>query len=71
MRITPLTVWLSQLTDQQEMKKAIVTDVQFTHPNQLVHQAVFLYSSAISVLLQNPNDPERALKAFNHVLALS
>ena len=36
MRITPLAVWCSALDDHKEVKAAVISDVQFTHPNKLV-----------------------------------
>ena len=47
MRCTPLAVWASTLTKPEDLKAAIIADVEFTHPNPLVHEAVFIYSAAI------------------------
>jgi len=47
MRITPLAVWLSNITDMKEIKKVIVADVELTHPNKLVHDAIFIYCITI------------------------
>ena len=35
MRITPLAVWAANLEDQEDLKDAVVADVEFTHPNPL------------------------------------
>ena len=35
MRITPLAVWSSSLSNLKDVKDAVVADVEFTHPNQL------------------------------------
>ena len=47
MIITPMAVWLSKITDPKVMKKAIVADVELTHPNKLVHDAIFIYCLTI------------------------
>lgn len=36
MRITPMAVWTSKMTNKLEIMKAIFTDVEFIHHNQLV-----------------------------------
>ena len=51
MRITPLAVWASSF-DLEDIKKAVIEDVQFTHPNQLVQEAVFIYCATIKYLLE-------------------
>ena len=56
MRITPLAVWTSSLSTLEEVRTAVVNDVEFTHPNVLVHDAVFIYCKAIHYLLLNPSD---------------
>ena len=71
MRITPLIVWGSTLDDPFEFYKAIKADVEFTHPNRLVHDAIFLYGIAIQYLLNNPADPSRSQNAFGKALRLS
>ena len=50
MRITPLVVWASSLNDN-DFYKAIKADVEFTHSNLLVINAVFVYGIAIKYLL--------------------
>ena len=49
----------------------VKADVEFTHSNQLVIGACFLYTMAINHLLSNTTDPNRAKHAFNYVLELS
>lgn len=57
MRVTPLAVWASNLLsakreekdkDIEEFKKVIVADTTFTHPHNLVHETVFIYSAVIA-----------------------
>ncbi len=71
MRCTPMAVWTSNLKDDIEIKNAISEDVEMSHPNQVVVNAVFLYSKAIHYLINNPSEKDRNLKAFNLVLELS
>ena len=64
MRLTPLSVWLSKLSDSKEIFKAIKNESEFTHPNKFVHETNFIYTMSIRYLLNNPKDPERGLNAF-------
>ena len=56
MRIAPLAVWASNVTEIDDLKKIISLDVSFTHSNQLVHDAVLIYSAAIGFLVRNFNE---------------
>lgn len=48
MRIMPLAVWASNFYEKPEMVyNAIKSDVEFTHSNILVKNAIFLYTIAI------------------------
>ena len=47
MRITPMAVWCSNLSDPKDVKAAVVSDVEFTHPNILNQEAIFIYVAAI------------------------
>ena len=51
MRCTPMAVFCHKL-EAKDMFNAIVSDVKFTHSNPIVHQVVFLYCYAISLLLK-------------------
>ena len=64
MRITPLVVWTSALEKLEDVKKAISADVQLTHCNQLVHDAIFIYSISIHHLLKHPSKANRSQRAF-------
>ena len=64
MRITPMIVWASGLKDESDFCKAIIADSEFTHSNQLVFDAMKIYSLSVRYLLNNPNAPNRAEKAF-------
>lgn len=60
MRITPLAIWTSSLTDKLDVFNAIKSDVEITHPNKLVHAAISLYCLAIHFLIKNRNEINRA-----------
>ena len=49
----------------------ISSDVAFTHSNPVVHQACQIYSIATILLIQDPESPDRATKAFEFVLQIS
>jgi len=51
MRVAPLVVWASSLKTPEELYKAHKADAEFTHPNKVVHDTIFLYSTAIQYLL--------------------
>lgn len=67
MRITPLIVWASAL-EEKDFFKAIVADVELTHPNRLVQDAIKVYGVAVKYLLNNPKDTNRAVNAFEKSL---
>ena len=46
-------------------------DVSFTHGNEIVKQAVLLYSAAIGFLLRSFDDQNRAQNAFEFVKQIS
>jgi ADP-ribosylglycohydrolase len=64
MRITPLIVWASSLPDA-DFLRVIISDVQHTNPNRLVHDAVKIYSMALKMLLNYPKDENRVIMAIN------
>ena len=55
----------TSLLEPSVAQQCIEHDVAFLHPNQTVKDAIFLYCIAIHHLVNNPNDPDRAKKAFN------
>ena len=71
MRITPLAVWLSKVTNPQEIKKVVVADVSMTHPNKLVHDCVFIYCMTIRFLLKYRSNKDRAQLAYDHAIELA
>lgn len=83
MRCTPLAVFLAALVEQkgasveqqqqnyERMKQAVAADVQFTHANPVVTECIFLYQVAIGYLLNNPEEADRATKAFDLVCKLA
>jgi len=70
MRVTPLAVWSSTL-EKDDVYLAIKADVEFTHSNLLVQNAVFIYSMAIHCLLNKADKENRAEIAFIIALELS
>jgi ADP-ribosylglycohydrolase len=59
MRVTPLAIFASAL-EPIDMLAAISADAEMTHPNKLVHEAIFVYTYAISFLVNNPALPGRS-----------
>lgn len=51
-----MAIYASKLTNYDDIYKAIKADVEFTHSHLIVHEACFLYSSAIIYLINHPND---------------
>ena len=64
MRATPMAVFISKLKDVEPMMKAVKADVEFTHCNKIVTEAIFLYCYTIALLIQNHDDDDRAAKVF-------
>ena len=64
MRITPLAVWASMISDPTKHKAVITAEAELTHRSPVVHDAAFVYSQAIAYLLLNEGD---AAGAFKHV----
>ena len=71
MRLTPLCIFLSQLSDIDEMYKAVKAEAEFTHPNKLIHDMNFIWSATIQYLLNNLEEPNRAQKAYDLAVELS
>ena len=68
----PLAVWTSSLSgDLASIKRAVSTDVSFTHPSKTVQTAILIYHSVIHVLLNNPSDTRRAEKAYALALEIA
>lgn len=61
-----MAIWSSSLKTPEEIYRACKAEVEFTHPNKLVQDAIYLYSVAIQYLLLNPADPDRAQNAFKY-----
>ena len=57
-------MWASPL-EESDFFKAIIADVELTHPNRLVQEAVKVYSMCIKMLLNNPNDENKVIKAID------
>lgn len=70
-RIMPLAAWTSTLETSEEVKQAVVSDVELSHANPVVQELVFVYCDTIRFLLCNFNDEDRAQEAFSHAQELS
>jgi|APSaa5957512535_1039671.scaffolds.fasta_scaffold222429_1 ADP-ribosylglycohydrolase len=64
MRCTPLAVFTSKLPSPLNVKDTIIADVEMTHPNINVKNAIVIYVSTIHFLLNNHTDENRAKLAF-------
>ena len=67
MRVTPLSIWTSKLNDNDKIRRLLIQDAELTHPNSLVHSYIYLYSKAIHYLLNNHNESDRVVKAFDSI----
>ena len=64
MKITPLAVWAQNLTEEG-VAEAVKKDVEYIHSEDMMTQLVTTYCLAIQYLIQNPNEVDRAEKAFD------
>ena len=78
MRISPLAVWLSGLVEDErdkgklELYRNIITcDYSLTHADPLAQDCTFLYSLAISFLLNNPKSENKGQKCFDFCLKVA
>lgn len=71
MRMTPLAVWASNVSDPSKHLQLVQTDQCMTHSNLLIQLAAFFYSYAIHVLIKYREKPNRAYIAYNACLQLS
>lgn len=55
----------------QELKDLVKGEVKFVHSNKIVHEVIFVYVAAIAYLLNNPDDVNRQVCAFNMAKTLS
>ena len=70
-RIIPLAAWTSTVETSEEVKQAVVSDVELTHGNPVVQEMVFVYCDTIRFLISNFNDEDRAQEAFGHAQMLT
>ena len=52
----PLVAWAAKLDDSSKFKTLIDLDVSFTHPNDTVKQAVFIWSYSVKLILNGEKD---------------
>ena len=50
-----MAVWASGIQDIACFKKAVLSDVKFTHSNEVAQDATFVYELGIKFLLNNPS----------------
>ena len=62
-----MAVFTASVTNQKDIRSAILVDVALTHPNKFVQEAVVQYCLAIHYVLNNPDDADRGQKAFDMV----
>lgn len=68
MRATPMAVLgagmqgmnPTKMEDYADLQEYVALDAGHTHPQKLVHDAIFLYCLAIGHLLRNPLEKDRA-----------
>jgi len=63
MRSTPLAVYLSLCDDDKQLAAGVKADVQFTHCNPIVYEAVYLYCKAIGIIVR-----ERTTKGSTRII---
>ena len=67
MRMSPLAIWCSKLSEP-DLEKAVIAELSLTHPNVGVHEAGITYCLAIQHLLANPGDMKGAFtKVENYI----
>lgn len=71
MRMTPLSVWGSKISDPGKLYELVKTDQCMTHSNMLVQLASFFYSYAIQSLIKNRERKNRAFIAYNACVQLA
>lgn len=71
MRCTPMVVFTASVSNVDDIKQAIISDIKMTHPNKLVQEAIWIYSIAIQYLLNNPTVHNRAQSAYDIALQMS
>ena len=70
-RIMPLAVWTSSLETSEEVKQAVVSEVELSHAHPVVQEMIFVYCDTVRYLICNLLDEDRAQEAFNHAQELS
>lgn len=70
MKVTPLAVFTSGLKSEN-IREIITADVEMMHPNAIVQDCIICYCESIHFLLNNPEDEDRAEKAFELALKKS
>lgn len=68
MRITPLAVWVQNLSDE-ELEKAVRAEVTLTHPAGIPQQAAVIYCLCIKYLLKGSDRTEAFKKAKEYATA--
>jgi len=58
-RILPLAIWTIELESIEDVKKAIIHDVELSHSNKIVQEIAFVYCATIRFLVSHPSDGDR------------
>ena len=74
MRCMPHAIFLADLAKAEkykEMYDLISMEVNITHGQKMVHEAIFVYIVALCHILNNPDAPDRGKVAFEKAYALA
>ena len=63
-----MAVFTSGGISKENIRNLISGDIQFTHPNPIVHDSIFCYQTTIHYLLNNSMRENRAQEAFDIAL---
>lgn len=55
----------------KELKELVTGEAKYVHSNKIVHEAIFVYVAAMAHLLNNPDDINRSIAAFDLAKKLS
>lgn len=67
-RVPPLAIWSTTLESDEDVKRAIICDVELTHPNKTAQDMVFVYAMSMRFLLNNFEMKDRAYRAYELAL---
>ena len=59
-RILPFAIMTSNMDTSEEVKKAVIKDIELTHANPVVQELIFVYCDTLRYLFCYSNDEDRA-----------